>query len=121
MAIMAISAIPMLGGNEDSAEPGLTNEILTYVALLTVAIGTGGIKPCVSSLGGDQFKDNEVGREQVSGFFALFYASINAGSLLSTFISPLLREKVECFGREDCFFIAFLIPSILMGVAIIGM
>ena len=96
------------------------NDVLTYIALLVIAIGTGGIKPCVSSLGGDQFADNEVGREQVAGFFSLFYASINAGSLLSTFISPILREEVECFDREDCFFIAFLIPAILMFVAILA-
>ena len=101
-------------------KPGTLNDVLTYIALLVIAIGTGGIKPCVSSLGGDQFADNEVGREQVAGFFSLFYASINAGSLLSTFISPILREEVECFDREDCFFIAFLIPAILMFVAILA-
>ena len=105
---------------ENPSKPGVTNDVLTYIALLVIAIGTGGIKPCVSSLGGDQFADNEVGREQVAGFFSLFYASINAGSLLSTFISPILREEVECFDREDCFFIAFLIPAILMFVAILA-
>ena len=97
MIIMTIAALPGLGGEDDYgvSTPGLANEILTYVALFTIAVGTGGIKPCVSALGGDQFPDNEVGRERVSGFFSLFYASINAGSLLSTFISPILREKVK--------------------------
>ena len=28
----------------------------------------------------------------------MFYAAINAGSLLSTFISPILREDVSCLG-----------------------
>ena len=78
-----------------------------------VAIGTGGIKPCVSALGGDQFKDNEKGQKQLAGFFTLFYASINAGSLLSTFVSPILREG-ECFDRSDCYFIAFIVPAALM-------
>ena len=119
MVTMAVSAIPMISGNEDKTEPGTFNTILCYLSLLIVAIGTGGIKPCVSSLGGDQFKDNEVGREQLAGFFALFYGSINAGSLLSTFVSPLLRET-KCFDRDDCFFIAFLVPAVLMGVAIVA-
>ena len=119
MVLMAVAAVPQIGGNDDKTEPGITNDIFTYIALLTVAIGTGGIKPCVSSLGGDQFKDNEVGREQLAGFFSLFYASINAGSLLSTFISPLLRDT-QCFGRDDCFFVAFIVPAVLMGVAIIA-
>lgn len=121
MVLMAVAAVPQIGGNaDDPTQPGTLNDVLTYIALLVIAIGTGGIKPCVSSLGGDQFADNEVGREQVAGFFSLFYASINAGSLLSTFISPILREEVECFEREDCFFIAFLIPAILMFVAILA-
>ena len=64
-------------------------------------------------------QDNEVGREQLAGFFSLFYASINAGSLLSTFISPILRDT-QCFDRDDCFFIAFIVPAVLMGVAIIA-
>ena len=67
-----------------------------------------------------KFPDTELGRERVSSFFSLFYASINAGSLLSTFISPILREKVKCFDRDDCYFVAFLVPACLMAVAILG-
>jgi len=117
MALMAVSAVPQL--NEGLDVPGTINDVLALVALLVVAIGTGGIKPCVSALGGDQFKDTEKGKEQLSGFFSLFYASINAGSLLSTFISPLLRET-ECFNRADCYFIAFIVPACLMVVAVIA-
>ena len=145
MALMAVAALPQLGGSEDGETPGLANEIITYIALFTVAVGTGGIKPCVSALGGDQagfqeflgrtfrsmdsrnfhenlkkFPDTDLGRERVSSFFSLFYASINAGSLLSTFISPILREKVKCFDRDDCYFVAFLVPACLMAVAILG-
>ena len=40
--------------SKDGETPGLANEIITYIALFTVAVGTGGIKPCVSALGGDQ-------------------------------------------------------------------
>ena len=67
-----------------------------------------------------KFPDTDLGRERVSSFFSLFYASINAGSLLSTFISPILREKVKCFDRDDCYFVAFLVPACLMAVAILG-
>ena len=51
---MTVAAIPSLGGYEDTTQPGLANEILTYVGLFIIAVGTGGIKPCVSALGGDQ-------------------------------------------------------------------
>ena len=62
-------------------------------------------------LGGDQFRDNEKGRKQLSGFFSLFYASINAGSLLSTFVSPILREQ-ECLDRSD-WYLKYLINALI--------
>jgi len=81
-----------------------------------IAIGTGGIKPCVSSFGGDQFEDGQ--EEALSNFFGFFYFAINAGSLVSTFVSPLMRE-LSCFDRQDCYFAAFIIPVGLMIISII--
>lgn len=34
---------------------------LSMVGLLLIALGTGGIKPCVAAFGGDQFQDHQVG------------------------------------------------------------
>jgi solute carrier family 15 oligopeptide transporter 1 len=40
------------------------------LGLLIIAFGTGGIKPCVSAFGGDQF---ELGQERMlSMFFSMF-------------------------------------------------
>lgn len=33
---------------------------LSMVGLLLIALGTGGIKPCVAAFGGDQFQDHQV-------------------------------------------------------------
>ena len=63
----------------------------SLLGLALIAIGTGGIKPCVSSFGGDQFKLPEQAR-QLQTFFSVFYFSINAGSLISTVLTPVLRE-----------------------------
>ncbi|XP_045458412.1 peptide transporter family 1-like [Melitaea cinxia] len=91
---------------------------LTILALLLIAFGTGGIKPCVSAFGGDQFKLPE--QEKYLGyFFSLFYFSINAGSLISTFLTPILRADVHCFGDNDCYSLAFGVPGILMIISII--
>lgn len=30
------------------------------IGLVTIALGTGGIKPCVSAFGGDQFEESQV-------------------------------------------------------------
>ena len=61
------------------------------VGLFLISIGTGAIKPCVSSIGADQFDESASGRKRQADFFTIFYASINAGSLISYFVSPILR------------------------------
>lgn len=33
---------------------------LSMIGLILIALGTGGIKPCVSAFGGDQFEDDQV-------------------------------------------------------------
>lgn len=95
----------------------LHREQLTFLGLFFIAMGTGGIKPCVSAFGGDQFKlpQQEV---YLSTFFSMFYLAINCGSLTSTALTPILREDVKCFGEKNCFSLAFLVPAILMIIAI---
>jgi len=88
----------------------------SLIGLALIAIGTGGIKPCVAAFGGDQFKLPEQTR-QLQTFFSIFYFSINAGSLISTIMTPAIREDVECFGDDTCYSLAFGIPAILMAVA----
>ncbi|CAI5449272.1 unnamed protein product [Caenorhabditis angaria] len=87
---------------------------LDLLGLLIIGMGTGGIKPCVSAFGGDQFPANYT--RMISMFFSIFYFSINAGSLLSMFISPMMRS-IPCLGNDTCYPLAFGIPAILMIVA----
>ncbi|XP_011495341.1 PREDICTED: peptide transporter family 1-like isoform X1 [Ceratosolen solmsi marchali] len=90
---------------------------LSILSLILIALGTGGIKPCVTAFGGDQFKlpEQEV---YLSTFFSLFYFAINSGSLLSTFITPILRKDVTCFGENTCYSLAFFIPAVLMIISV---
>jgi peptide/beta-lactam:H+ symporter len=87
---------------------------LDLAGLGIIAFGTGGIKPCVASFGGDQFESHQT--RMLSLFFSVFYFSINAGSMISTFISPLFRS-MSCLGQDSCYPLAFGIPAILMIVA----
>ncbi|CAD7089903.1 unnamed protein product [Hermetia illucens] len=107
--IISIGAIPPLN---------LPVNLVTILGLVLIAVGTGGIKPCVSAFGGDQFKIPEQVK-QLATFFSLFYFAINAGSLISTSITPILREDVHCFAENDCFSLAFGIPAVLMVLSII--
>ncbi|XP_023320404.1 peptide transporter family 2 isoform X2 [Eurytemora carolleeae] len=96
---------------------GLPNLAISSIGIFLIAIGTGGIKPCVVALGADQFKVPEQ-KKQMATYFAMFYASINFGSLISTIVTPYLR-KVPCLGEESCYSLAFGVPAGLMAVALV--
>lgn len=106
--IIALGAIPTIP---------LPANVATMIGLLLISIGTGGIKPCVAAFGGDQFKIPEQAI-QLASFFSIFYMSINAGSLISTTLTPILREDVNCFGDNGCYSLAFGVPAMLMVVSI---
>ena len=84
----------------------------TVVALVFVGLGTGGIKPCVSTFGADQI-DNAVGdaSEATRRYFAVFYASINLGSVFSYLLVPAMRAL---FGYAA----AFAVPAVLLAAAL---
>jgi solute carrier family 15 oligopeptide transporter 1 len=90
----------------------------TYLGLGLIAVGTGGIKPCVSAFGADQFSAEDGTDRFLETFFSLFYMSINLGSLLSMVITPIIRSSITCYD-DDCYFAAFGIPALLMIVALV--
>ncbi|XP_038572448.1 solute carrier family 15 member 1-like [Micropterus salmoides] len=118
--VMAVSAInDITDANRDGMPDNMTFHVaLSMVGLMLIALGTGGIKPCVAAFGGDQFEDHQ--EKQRSTFFSIFYLSINAGSLLSTVITPILRAQ-ECgiHTQQKCYPLAFGVPAALMVVALI--
>lgn len=94
---------------------GAPSPIGPLIGLLMIGIGTGGIKPCVSAFGGNQFKSSQ--KEYLANFFSLFYLSINIGSTIGTLLTPIFRNDVKCFGN-DCYPLAFGVPALLMLVAV---
>eukprot|EP00415_Alexandrium_ostenfeldii_P001245 UN1245 len=80
-------------------------------ALVLISVGTGGIKPCVSSFGADQLpQDDEVGRAR---YFASFYFAINFGSIFSFVVAPVLRNV---FGFSAAFGAAAVVLSVAVAV-----
>jgi POT family proton-dependent oligopeptide transporter len=73
-----------------------------------IAVGSGGIKPCVSAHVGDQF--GQTNAHLLPKVFGWFYFAINVGALASIlFAEPLLHR----FGAS----VAFGIPGVLMALA----
>lgn len=68
---------------------------MDFAGLFIIAMGTGGIKPCVSAFGADQFKSHYL--IMISYFFSVFYFMINAGSTISTFLTPEFRGMIYLF------------------------
>ncbi|GLJ39658.1 hypothetical protein SUGI_0810770 [Cryptomeria japonica] len=65
------------------------------LGLYLVALGTGGIRPCVSSFGADQFDDtNPTERKKKGSFFNWFYFSVNVGALVSSSILVWVQDNV---------------------------
>ena len=81
-----------------------------YAGLALIALGSGGIKPCVSAHVGDQFKANQT--HLLKKVYELFYFMINFGSFFSTIITPWTLKH---YGP----YIAFGIPGVLMFIATI--
>jgi proton-dependent oligopeptide transporter, POT family len=79
------------------------------VGLGLIALGSGGIKPCVSAYCGDQFRPGQ--RRLLERVFALFYWMINMGSFSAKLLIPvLLRWRGPA--------LAFAVPGLLMAVAL---
>ncbi|KAJ8772637.1 hypothetical protein K2173_027814 [Erythroxylum novogranatense] len=65
-----------------------------YGALYLIALGTGGIKPCVSSFGADQF--DEADQKELPkkyAFFNWFFFAINMGALIGITLMVYIQEK----------------------------
>ncbi len=103
-AVLAVAGRLGEWGNFKGAEYGM------YAGLALIAIGSGGIKPCVSANVGDQFSAKN--SHLVTKVFQIFYFIINFGSFFSTLLTPLLYAH---FGAE----VAFGVPGIMMALATI--
>ncbi len=78
------------------------------IGLFLIAVGSGGIKPCVSAHVGDQFGRGN--KHLLSKVFGWFYFSINFGSFFSTLLTPWL---LKWYGPSW----AFGVPGVLMFIA----
>ena len=79
-----------------------------YTGLSLIALGAGGIKPCVSAHVGDQFGKSNW--HLITKVYQIFYFIINFGSFFATLLIPLTQSY---FGWR----VAFGIPGLLMFIA----
>lgn len=84
---------------------------------MVITFGVGCLKPLTGTYGALQYKPNEV--KSIALFFSIYYFTTNCGSLVSNFVSPILRQDVKCFGNDDCFALAFGIPGVFLVLVVV--
>ena len=80
------------------------------MALILIAIGTGGIKPNVSLLGADQVKDE--GQNVTQTFFSWYFFFIITGALLAFTVVSYIQQELS-------FFYGYLVSALSMILAIV--
>ena len=103
--VITLSIVYCLGHLSLALDP---TRLGLFIGLALIAIGAGGIKPCVSSNVGDQFGPSN--QHLLSKVFAWFYFAINSGSTLSNWWIPILLVG---YGPHW----AFAVPGVLMLIA----
>jgi POT family proton-dependent oligopeptide transporter len=105
--IITLSIVYTLGHFALALDDSRTGLVL---GLGLIALGAGGIKPCVSAHVGDQFGNSN--RHLLPRVFGWFYFSINLGAFVSSLMIPWL---LEAYGAS----VAFGVPGVLMLLATI--
>jgi POT family proton-dependent oligopeptide transporter len=104
--ILSISLFYCLGHGTLALFEG--NRVGLLIGLSLLAIGAGGIKPCVSAFVGDQFgPGQDIALRKV---YTWFYWAINLGAAGGYFFIPIIRNKAG-------YSWAFGVPGIFMGLA----
>jgi dipeptide/tripeptide permease len=140
LILLTISAVPTMLMTESGPNRTI-HQWFGYFGLLLIAIGSGGIKPCVSAFGADQFRPHQAKAKE--SYFKWFYMLINLGAIISAWLTPVLK-KMDCYpdisknskvldaiwvesrdisedqkqAFDSCHFLSYLIPTILMFIGI---
>jgi POT family proton-dependent oligopeptide transporter len=85
----------------------------TVVALSLLAMGSGVIKPNISTLMGLTYDQQRPGNEQLRSMaFGMFYMAINIGAAISTIAIPWIRDNYD-------YSYAFMCPAVLMAISFV--
>ncbi|KAG6555170.1 hypothetical protein Mapa_003209 [Marchantia paleacea] len=77
-------------------DPTSTQVGVFYSALYVVALGTGGVWPCLSAFGADQFEDREISEKNMrNSYFNWFFLTSAVGSLMSYTVLVYAQNNVN--------------------------
>jgi POT family proton-dependent oligopeptide transporter len=107
---------------------GMSNEQLLYGSLALLALGSGVIKPNISTLMGMTYDQQRPGDERLRAqAFSWYYVAINLGSFFSYNVCPWVRDSVghvvddkgTLENPEAGYLAGYAVPAVLMAVALV--
>ena len=106
--VLAMTAVDPAPGVATSVALSSWPVLGLFAGLILIALGSGGIKPCVSAFVGDQFGPHQ--QHLLPKIYGLFYWSINFGSFFAFGLLPSIRDN---YGYAY----AFAVPGVFMALA----
>lgn len=80
---------------ETCARPSVEQVGVFYFAIYSIALGSGGFQPCLSSLGADQFDEQDAEEsKQQKVFFSVYYLCLCAAALVSGSVLVYVEANV---------------------------
>lgn len=87
-ASLPVFSMPSYSGN--------VHRTVVYIGLYLAAIGSGGVKPCTTTFGADQFDINDpVELQRKGSFFNWYYCSVSISSVISGTVIVWLQDNVS--------------------------
>lgn len=112
--------MPALRPCDDSKmcnEPRKIHEVVFFLAIYLISIGTGGHKPSLESFGADQFDEDHVEeRQQKMSFFNWWSCSLCSGLILGVTLIVYIQDNIN-WGVADIIFTVVMAFSLLIFVA----
>ncbi|KAF5737194.1 protein NRT1/ PTR FAMILY 5.6 [Tripterygium wilfordii] len=88
--------VPSLKPCDGGDEPRSVHEVVFFLAINLISVGTGGHRPSLESFGADQFDDNcPDERKKKMSFFNLWNIGISAGFLLGVTVINYVQEHAS--------------------------
>lgn len=107
---MAVPGVFEVFGIAGGEEITLADTFPFFIGLILIAIGTGLLKPNISSIVGNLYPANESARRDAG--FSIFYSGINIGAFVAPLVTSTLGEQVNWhigFGTAGLFMVFGLI------------
>lgn len=96
-----------------SCQPRKIHEVVFFLSLYLISVGTGGHKPCLESFGADQFDDDHLEeRKKKMSYFNWWNFALCCGLLFGATVIAYVQDYVS-WGDAD------LILTIIMAITIV--